>query len=1294
MRKWSLLLILLALCLPSLAQAQTWPNEPSGATVLSDHDFTVCEANGWTGNCGAIVSDATAPVSPTDVMRYRYNPATGSGGGELWILVNQREFYLAFWHKLSNPFQGAENGSNKVIFSFTDDSIAWYLKWQGAQGTGQFYPSFSWTTAEPQNDTYLDNCHITQNFYIADPIYPCLLRQWNAPTPVPLGQWFFFEMRYKASSSVTQRDGFVTYWLNGTKILDVQQLNTPNANVSQLFFTPTWTPPIDRSNPDEMRWDHVRVSYGGTPGGGVDTTPPSQVTGLTATPQTTSVVLNWTASTDNSGIAPTYDIERCSASGCNTTFTNIHTTGNTTYTDSGLTASTLYGYRIRARDGSGNLAPYSSVVQTTTGAAPSGSTVLGLSGGGYYTLNGVPTFLLGISYYDAATNWYTSDLDSLAADGFNLIVVHCDDINRVDAESCYNSDGTIKSAKATLLNNLIDYAETKGIVVDMVCLYADVDGTNSAAYLTTAQARTDAVTNCINTFKAQPNVMFSVVNEHNYGSFADTHAEMDALMATARAACASCLIHYSSSDNIGVEADAHIFTTRSGWTVDTANVQAELASGVNALVPHNDRQAGWHLLGGARAGALRNYLDSIGRQSMPVFFEEDAREGSGGTGVANDYLTYAQEVKIARGAGYVFHTAAGFDLSTTAMYAQLTGVEPTVVDTIAAAVASVTALSRDTATFTETCTGTAADIGASWDAGYGGHNAWQKVSDRCRTAGLNLESLESYNGGTITTNAWIEADTPTFAISGTYSEVRLGFYSAPATVNGYECRFGLIPSGTVRITRKDNNSPSTLASVPTTIAPTAKKACERVGSTITAKLDNVTVATATDTTYPDVLRPGFYGYSDGSATDIEVDNISLGNFTTASTYVTPRITDAVVSGTGATVTWTGSIASIRVLVGDNGGGFSSSVIEPIANFPGGVYTRSWVSPEEFVCFFARDANGVENTNPSDYQCRATVIVADTTPPVLSNPLPSGQLPAGTTSTLASITTNENATCKWSTTDQTYSVMPNTFSTTGGTLHTTTFTGLVNNTAYTRYVRCQDIAGNPNIASTLISFSVAAAGGDTTPPSTVANLAAVVLSNSQIRLTWTPATDNVLVAFYRIYRCDLSDCSTAKTVIATPEGQPYILSGLTQLTTYVLAVTAVDSSNNESAALSNIVVVVTADPNDPVPPAGVSVASVLTLSSIPVRLSWTAASDNVGLGSYIIERCEGSETCTTFASVGTSSTTFYIDRTAQLFTLYRYRVLATDLAGNVSTTYSPVVLTYPTFYSGTPREGCSQSGEGC
>ncbi|WP_413935941.1 hypothetical protein [Nitrospira sp. BLG_1] len=257
-----------------------WPNEPAGSTVISDWGFNTCNGGGWFGDCAGIVNDAGAPISPPQTMRFRYDPATGFGGGELWTIINAREFYLSFFHKLSDPFEGAGNGSNKVIFSFTDDSIAWYLKWQGEQGSGQFFPSFFWTTAEPQNDTYLDNCHITENFYVADPDFPCLLRQWNAPTPVPLGVWFQFEMHYKASSTVSNRDGFVRYWLDGSLILNLNNLNTPDANVSQLFFTPTWTPPIDRSNPDEMWWDHVRVSL---PTGSPDTTPPNPPTGITVT---------------------------------------------------------------------------------------------------------------------------------------------------------------------------------------------------------------------------------------------------------------------------------------------------------------------------------------------------------------------------------------------------------------------------------------------------------------------------------------------------------------------------------------------------------------------------------------------------------------------------------------------------------------------------------------------------------------------------------------------------------------------------------------------------------------------------------------------------------------------------------------------------------------------------------------------------------------------------------------------------------------------------------------------------
>ena len=96
---------------------------------------------------------------------------------------------------------------------------------------------------------------------------------------------------------------------------------------------------------------------------------------------------------------------------------------------------------------------------------------------------------------------------------------------------------------------------------------------------------------------------------------------------------------------------------------------------------------------------------------------------------------------------------------------------------------------------------------------------------------------------------------------------------------------------------------------------------------------------------------------------------------------------------------------------------------------------------------------------------------DPTPPVISNGLPAGILSHGTTTTAMSLTTNEAATCKYSTTNTTYGSMPYTFSTTGGTSHSQTLTGLTNGSSYLYYVRCMDALSNANTSSTAISWAV-------------------------------------------------------------------------------------------------------------------------------------------------------------------------------------------------------------------------------
>jgi len=73
--------------------------------------------------------------------------------------------------------------------------------------------------------------------------------------------------------------------------------------------------------------------------------------------------------TDNVGVTG-YRIERCTGASC-TSFAQIGTTtGAATFSNSGLTASTSYSYRVRATDAAGNLSNFSNTSSATT---PAGS---------------------------------------------------------------------------------------------------------------------------------------------------------------------------------------------------------------------------------------------------------------------------------------------------------------------------------------------------------------------------------------------------------------------------------------------------------------------------------------------------------------------------------------------------------------------------------------------------------------------------------------------------------------------------------------------------------------------------------------------------------------------------------------------------------------------------------------------------------------------------------------------------------------------------------------------------------
>jgi chitodextrinase len=189
--------------------------------------------------------------------------------------------------------------------------------------------------------------------------------------------------------------------------------------------------------------------------------------------------------------------------------------------------------------------------------------------------------------------------------------------------------------------------------------------------------------------------------------------------------------------------------------------------------------------------------------------------------------------------------------------------------------------------------------------------------------------------------------------------------------------------------------------------------------------------------------------------------------------------------------------------------------------------------------------------------------------------------------------------------------------------------------------------------------------DTTPPTDPTGLAATVVNASRIDLSWTGSTDNPGgsgLASYRIERCSGSGCSNFAELTFTT-GPSYSDTSVAGVTTYQYRVRARDVAGNNSG-YSNTAVATTPDGTPPTAPTSLRLWVAPTSTS--VWLLWDAATDNVALGTYRVERCTGAN-CSSFAEIGTLNgnavNPSYNDTTTAGTTTYVYRVKARDTSGN-------------------------------
>ncbi len=133
-----------------------------------------------------------------------------------------------------------------------------------------------------------------------------------------------------------------------------------------------------------------------------------------------------------------------------------------------------------------------------------------------------------------------------------------------------------------------------------------------------------------------------------------------------------------------------------------------------------------------------------------------------------------------------------------------------------------------------------------------------------------------------------------------------------------------------------------------------------------------------------------------------------------------------------------------------------------------------------------------------------------------------------------------------------------YTTTTGT--TVTVSGLAADTSYSFAVSASDTTGNESALSGAVQGTTQASqgGGDTTPPAVPSGLNITGTSETSLTLDWADNGESDL-AGYKVF--------LNGSQVTSVSGSSYTFSGLTQNTTYTMAVLAYDTTGNESAQAS-------------------------------------------------------------------------------------------------------------------------------
>ncbi|MGZ6825189.1 MAG: fibronectin type III domain-containing protein, partial [Mycobacteriales bacterium] len=301
------------------------------------------------------------------------------------------------------------------------------------------------------------------------------------------------------------------------------------------------------------------------------------------------------------------------------------------------------------------------------------------------------------------------------------------------------------------------------------------------------------------------------------------------------------------------------------------------------------------------------------------------------------------------------------------------------------------------------------------------------------------------------------------------------------------------------------------------------------------------------------------------------------------------------------------------------------------------YVDGTVAPE------TRYGYSVDAFDAAGNHSAATAAVTVTTPAAVDTVPPAA--PTGLTATAVS---SAKVHVSWTASTDNVSVTGYTVYRNGSPLATTDGqttawddTTVAASTTYTYTVDAFDAGGNHSSQTAGVDATTPAPP-DTAAPSVPGSPAATAVGSGRVDVTWTASTDDTGVTGYTVYR--------GATAVATVGGSTTSFSdtGLTASTTYSYTVDAFDAAGNRSARTAPVsaTTAAPADTTAPTVPTGLTGQAV---SPTRVDLSWSAASDNVGVAGYTVYRGGA-----VLANVGAGFTSFS-DSSVTHSTTYAYTV---------------------------------------